>query len=208
MNNTKVDGHWIRVDRSRPTVDASRSVFVGNLPYQAQESSLRPHFCRGCKLDESDVENVRIIRDKETMQCKGFGYVLFREKSMVSTALQTMHETDYLRRKLRVTVCGKRFKNRQGAPPAAAKEDGKDGPGSGSKRKIVDANGALQRILTRDKNNNDAKKRKRGDVTKKTKGGSANPHGLSRRAAVEAKTEKRIKKLKKRAARGMGKQKG
>ena len=187
--------HLIRVDRVNPTMDASRSVFVGNLPYQADEASLRQHFVDGCSLSSQDIENVRIVRDKATQQCKGFGYILFTTKTMATTALQRMHESTYKKRSLRVTVCGKRFKGRQG--DASEKE---------KTAKPVDAAGALKRILTKEAA---GKKRKRGDAPasagpKKT---AANPNGISRRQASEAKLEKRHKKLQKRAAKGMGKTK-
>ncbi|KAI2491230.1 hypothetical protein MHU86_23336 [Fragilaria crotonensis] len=197
LNNSMVGSHLIRVDRVNPTIDATRSVFVGNLPYQADEVSLRQHFVQGCALSNQDIENVRIVRDKVTQQCKGFGYVLFATKTMATTALQRMHESTYKKRSLRVTVCGKRFKGRKGDPSEKEK-----------KAKPVDAAGALKRILTKDIVGG-SNKRKRGDTLasagpKKT---VANPNGLSRRQASEAKLEKRHKKLQKRAAKGMGKTK-
>jgi anti-sigma28 factor (negative regulator of flagellin synthesis) len=69
---------------------------------------------------------------------------------------------------------------------------------------------ALKRILTKSTTEKSVKKqRPRGE--KKTSGGvksPANKSGLSRRAAVDAKVEKRVKKLKKRISTGMGKQRG
>jgi nucleolar protein 12 len=85
-------------------------------PTQTDEASLRQHFVQGCSLANEDIENVRIVRDKLTQQCKGFGYILFTTKTMATTALQRMHETTYKKRNLRVTVCGKRFKGRKGDP--------------------------------------------------------------------------------------------
>ena len=197
LNNSMVGTHLIRVDRVNPTIDASRSVFVGNLPYKADEVSLRQHFVEGCSLNIQDIENVRIVRDKVTQQCKGFGYVLFTTKTMATTALQRMNESTYKKRSLRVTVCGKRFKGRKGDPSEKEK-----------KAKPVDVAGALKRILTKEVVAG-ANKRKRGDTSasagpKKT---VANPNGLSRRQASEAKLEKRHKKLQKRASKGMGKTK-
>lgn len=207
-NNERVgDGFMIRVDRAKPTLDASRSVFVGNLPYHAQETTLRQHFCEGCQLDsETDVENVRIVRDRDTKQCKGFGYVLFREKSMVTTALQRMDGTEYLRRSLRVSVCGKRFKSRgSGQQQQEQQHDGPTPRRNDNKKKkaMKDATGALKRIMAKEEK---SKKRKRGEP-KKTKTGGTNNGGVSRRAAAEAKVEKRYKKLKRRMSRGMGKNK-
>ena len=195
LNNFNVATHRIRVDRLEPTMDASRSVFVGNLPYQADEATLRQHFMKGCAISDVEIENVRIVRDKITQQCKGFGYVLFSTKSIATTALQRMHDSEYKRRNLRVTVCGKRFKGRRG--DASEKEKA---------QKPVDAAGALKRILKKEAIGT---KRKRGDTS--SAGGPqktvANPGGVSRRQASENKLEKRHKKLQKRASKGMGKTK-
>lgn len=195
LNNSLVGIHLIRVDRVNPTIDASRSVFVGNLPYQTDEASLRQHFVLGCSLANEDIENVRIIRDKLTQQCKGFGYILFTTKTMATTALQRMHESIYKKRNLRVTVCGKRFKGRKGDPSEKEKTS-----------KPVDAAGALKRILVKEAAGT---KRKRGGDVKPSgpKVTTNNPKGLSRRQSSEAKLEKRHKKLQKRAAKGMGKTK-
>lgn len=207
LNNTTVgsDGLFLRVDHATPTQDASRSVFVGNLPYQADETTLHKHFCQECGCDDADVEGVRIIRDKETMQCKGFGYVLFRDASMVAVALRKMHESKYMKRDLRVTVCGKRFKGRRGE----AKDDSKRRSFEG-KRSSAAAEGAIKRILGKKPSKADAKaatkkRRARGETKK---GKSAKSAGLSKRAAAEAKVGKRMKKIQKRVSKGMGKARG
>jgi nucleolar protein 12 len=191
-NNRMVEGHCIRVDRVDPTQDPSRSVFIGNLPYQADEQSLRKHFVEGCSLSLQNIENVRIIRDPITQRCKGFGYILFEDKTMVSTALQRMNESTYQKRTLRVTVCGKRCKGRKGAP---SEKNEPKGP--------VDVAGALKRIL---KKESVGRKRKRGDSTQRSTG-TTRSSSTSRRQASEAKLEKRQKKLQKRVSKGMGKTK-
>ena len=211
LNNTTVgnEGLRLRVDHAAPTQDASRSVFVGNLPFAADETTLRKHFCDGCGCDEADVEGVRIIRDKETMQCKGFGYVLFRDATMVAVALRKMHESKYMKRDLRVTVCGKRFKGRRGE----AKEESKRRSFEG-KRSSAATEGAIKRILGKkptkaDEKASKKKRRARGE-TKKGKGTKigAKSAGLSKRAAAEAKVGKRMKKIQKRVSKGMGKARG
>lgn len=211
LNNTTVgEGLFLRVDHATPTMDASRSVFVGNLPYQADESTLHKHFCDGCGCDDEDVEGVRIIRDKETMQCKGFGYVLFRDQSMVTVALRKMHESKYMKRPLRVTVCGKRFKGRRGE---AKNDDGKRRSFEG-KRSSAQAEGAIKRILGKKPSKKDekvsSKKRRARGETRKGKGAAkgAKSAGLSKRAAAEAKADKRMKKIQKRVSKGMGKARG
>jgi RNA recognition motif-containing protein len=190
----------IRVDRASPTVDPSRSAFVGGLPYGAEESSLQEHFAKGCDLDFKDIEGVRIIRDKENFQCKGFGYVLFRETNMVPAALK-LHESIYLNRPIRVMVCGKRFKGKKedqnaGKPKYKASQE---------KEKVTV--GAFRRIIAKQqKEAVQTHKRKRGDKKKATTTKAA-AGGLSKRAAIDKKVEKKVKKLQKRISKGMGKSK-
>ncbi|KAG7352720.1 RNA-binding protein [Nitzschia inconspicua] len=200
-NNLSIDGMRIRVDRASPTVDPSRSVFVGGLPYAAEESTLQEHFVKGCDLQVQDVEGVRIVRDNETFQCKGFGYVLLREKSMVPTALK-LHESVYMKKPIRVLVCGKRFKGKKGQKDVGATPKYK---ASQSEEKITV--GAFRRIIAKQQQealqNN---KRKRGDK-KKFSTIKASAGGLSKRAAIDKKVEKKVKKLQKRLSKGMGKSK-
>jgi nucleolar protein 12 len=227
LNNTQItdaasgEKRGMRVDHAQATTDASRSVFVGNLPYATDEDSLQAHFVKGCDLedDKTAIEGVRIIRDKSTYKCKGFGYVLFRDLSMVTTALRNMHESTYMKKELRVMVCGKRFKGKKGEEGDVANKKQRTFEGRRSTGP-VDRTGttstpdgkaasvsALKRILTKSNTAATTKKvRPRGGK----KSGIQTPAakaGLSRRAAVDAKVEKRVKKLNKRVAKGMGKQK-
>ncbi|XP_037104481.1 RNA-binding protein 34 [Syngnathus acus] len=76
----------IRVDRvsseSVQSHDHKRSVFVGNLNFELNESALRRHF-EVCGA----VEAVRLVRDRNTGLGKGFGYVLFESGDSVQLAL-------------------------------------------------------------------------------------------------------------------------
>jgi nucleolar protein 12 len=194
-NNAIVDGMRIRVDRASPTVDPTRSVFVGGLPYGAEESSLQDHFVKGCALDLDDVDGVRIVRDKETFQCKGFGYVLFKEKTMIPQALK-LHESMYMNKPLRVLVCGKRFKGKKGEVKPKYDTPQKE------ERVTV---GAFRRMIA--KQSKEVVKlniRKRGEK-KKSSATKAAAGGLSKRQAIEKKVEKKVKKLQKRITKGMGK---
>ncbi|KAF9911692.1 Nucleolar protein 12 [Lobosporangium transversale] len=91
----------IRVD----TVDGAKkhqpkkSVFVGNLAFDAQEEDLW-NFFKDC----GDIENVRIIRDNKTNLGKGFAYVQFQDRASVDVALR-LHDTKMGSRKLRVVRC-------------------------------------------------------------------------------------------------------
>lgn len=197
MNNTSIPnskGLLFRVDHAKPTLDSSRSVFVGNLPYKADEMSVREHFKNGCGFGDDVIENVRIVRDSATQKCKGFGYVLLKDKSYLAYALE-MHESQYKNKEMRVQVCGKRFKGRKGA----AKEETRD------------TSGALQRVLKKAKKNvtptlsGDKERKKRG--VKKVGAKKSGNSGMSKRAASEKKFGKRVKKIQKRLQKGMGKTK-
>jgi len=197
-NQLDLNGFKIRVDRSKPTVDPSRSVFVGNLPYAAKESTLQEHFEERCLLDSGDVVGVRIVRDKETFQCKGFGYVLFREKNIVPAALK-LHDSTYMKKKIRVMVCGKRFKGRKGdASKPKQKSQTSEKTSVGAFRRIV-AKQQKEALVTN--------KRKRGEKKKNATVTKAGAGGKSKRAVLDKKVEKKVKKLQKRMTKGMGKNK-
>lgn len=193
----------IRVDTASPTLDPKRSVFVGNLPYQADEASLQDHFVQGCGLEIHQVKGVRIIRDKETFQCKGFGYVLFEDATLVATALQKMHESIYMKRPLRVKVCGKSLKGRRGQEQPKKKKQR-----TNTNDEVVAPTGAFRRVISASKTAGNAptgaKKNKRLRGEKKKSKPGIKP-GVSKRAASEAKAEKRAKKIEKRMSKGMGK---
>ena len=195
----------IRVDHAKTNYDARRSVFVGNLPYNADESTLQEHFAKTCQLEITDVEGVRIVRDKETYAAKGFGYVLFRDRAMVATALQRVPETVYMDRPLRVMVCGRRFKGKNGSDSSGNYSS------SRKKAKTNDASsmGALKRILAKQQQQQQdggSQKKRRARATKKSGDKNmARQPGVSKRAAAEAKVDKRVRKIQKRIKQGMGK---
>lgn len=202
MNNTvheKSNGLILRVDRCKPTIDSTRSVFVGNLKYEADEMSLRKHFENGCGFESDVIENVRIVRDAETMKCKGFGYILFKDKSYIPYALE-MHDSIYMKKELRVLVCGKRFKGKRGAQKIKTTNDASH------------VHPAEQRLMKKSKmtaedilRSKEDKKKKRG--IKKTGSKQAIGSGVSKRAAAGKKMDKRMKKIEKRISKGMGKTK-
>jgi len=213
LNNTTYQSHTLRVDNASPTIEPGHSVFVGNLPYGADEETLREHF--EDKLSEGDfneadgeaISGVRIIRDNETQKCKGFGYVILRDATLVPLALQ-LHETKYMKRELRVMVCGKRFKGKRGSDNKAnltGKPRSFEGQRATSdttksstrKRKAEGASsssGSGGKVM----------KRRARSEKKAAPGGKP---GMSKRAASEQKVNKRVKKLQNRAVKGMGKKK-
>ncbi|KAH9104138.1 hypothetical protein AeMF1_019695 [Aphanomyces euteiches] len=126
LNGSTFFNKTLRVDRKVVTMDARRSVFVGNLSFTATDDEVREHFDKALRddADEMVVESVRIIREKTTHKGKGFGYVLFKDVSTAAKAL-SLNGSKMGKREIRVTVCGKRFKNTHGEKKAEAKFEGR-----------------------------------------------------------------------------------
>ena len=99
LDGTLMEGRHVRVDLAgRSQVHAQqRSVFVGNLPFTADEEVLREAFS-----DCGEVEAVRIVRDAKTGAGKGFGFVIFKEQSGVLFALKQNNRLELEGRLLRV----------------------------------------------------------------------------------------------------------
>ncbi|KAJ1933178.1 Nucleolar protein 12, partial [Linderina pennispora] len=76
--------------------DMKRSVFIGNLDFEAEEEDLWRHFGT-C----GSVENVRVVRDATTNLGKGFAYVQFVDRATVDLALK-LDGSLLAKRKLRV----------------------------------------------------------------------------------------------------------
>jgi nucleolar protein 12 len=257
-NNTVYDNRTIRVDRvvfddNSMSVDGGRnsatsknnnaknSVFVGNLPYGADEETLRQHFMSVLLGDNSSgsssssneedesasiITGVRIIRDSETQQCKGFGYIALQDGTYIADALRA-HGTVYMKRELRVMICGSKGMKKGGSGGSGGAKS-LAGRGGGSRPRTFDGQRTtLKNYTSTSKNNNNDNKRKfddgvgRGSATKKrrarsekktTDGGggkssSSKGERLSKRAATEARVKKRVKKLQQRVVKGMGKKK-
>lgn len=218
LNGKLIEGtdFFLRVDLAKPTIDSTRSVFVGNLPYKADESTLRKHFVKECEIKQEDIENVRIVRDSETMQCRGFGYILLKEKHMIPEVLN-MNDTEYMKKQIRVQVCGKRFKGKRGNGPkksdnltgAAKRHSEKFTKAEAKKEKLSPPKVKSSRKMSTDKANiktdkNSAKKR---GVKKVTPFKASGQTGISKRKESKKKVEKRVKKIQKRISKGMGKAK-
>ncbi|KAL4152516.1 hypothetical protein PRNP1_009445 [Phytophthora ramorum] len=105
----------IRVDRSDPVIDARRSVFIGNVPFKCTDEQMMLFFAKRLRTEEEPepIENVRLIRDRESGLGKGFGYLLLKTQALVAKTL-ALRDLKMETRELRLQVCGKRFKNNRG----------------------------------------------------------------------------------------------
>ncbi|RQM14394.1 hypothetical protein KXD40_000519 [Peronospora effusa] len=125
LNGTILVQKKIRVDRSKPVVDARRSVFLGNVPLKCTDDQVVQFFTKRLKTKEEPepIENVRIFRDRESGLGKGFGFLLLKTQALVAKTL-SLRDLKMENRELRVHVCGKRFKNLRGEESAKEKFEG------------------------------------------------------------------------------------
>jgi RNA recognition motif-containing protein len=72
-----------------------KTIYVGNINYQATEDDLRPVFA-----EYGEVISVKIINDRETGRSKGFGFV--EMESGADAAIEELDGKDFQGRRLRV----------------------------------------------------------------------------------------------------------
>ena len=62
-----------------------RKIFVGGLPFAADEGEIREEFGRF-----GDIEDVYLPRERETGKSRGFGFITFRDGRDAEEASRTM----------------------------------------------------------------------------------------------------------------------
>ena len=73
-----------------------KKLFVGNLPYSANETDLQNFFAEnGVTLD-----SVTVMRDRFTGQARGFGFVEISDDSAAGRAVENCHGKDLMGRTL------------------------------------------------------------------------------------------------------------
>ena len=75
----------------------SRKLYIGNLPYSATEQTILSKFS-AC----GTVESVKLITDRDTGRSKGFGFIEMGSESEARAAIETLNNTDFDGRPLRV----------------------------------------------------------------------------------------------------------
>ncbi|SCU71827.1 Double RNA binding domain protein 9 [Trypanosoma equiperdum] len=100
-NGVVVEGRHIVVTTLDPEgreYAPETSVFVGNVAYDSNEEALWNFFVeKGIR----DVKRVRLVRDRESGMCKGFGYVEFQSKGSVAAAI-ALRGTLFMDREIRI----------------------------------------------------------------------------------------------------------
>jgi len=74
-----------------------RKLYVGNLPYSANQDSLQETFSQ-C----GTVDSVNVITDRDTGQSKGFGFVEMSSDSEAQKAIQELNGTEIDGRAIKV----------------------------------------------------------------------------------------------------------
>ncbi|MGF1911605.1 RNA-binding protein [Vibrio kasasachensis] len=77
---------------------ATKTLYVGNLPYKANESHVKELFAK-----HGEVFAVRLMKDKRTGKRRGFGFVVMAA-SDAETAIAALNEQDYMQRTLKVRI--------------------------------------------------------------------------------------------------------
>ena len=71
-------------------------LFIGNLPYDANESDIRQLFAEfwGVPVDvvEERIESIKVIRDWKTGKSKGFGFLQFYEPMVATSTMVSMNQ--------------------------------------------------------------------------------------------------------------------
>lgn len=83
--------------------NASKKLFIGNLPWKASESELQQLF-----EQHGTVLSVKIVLDNYTGKSRGFGFVEMGSAEEAQEAIRNLNNTPYLGRELRVSLAEER----------------------------------------------------------------------------------------------------
>lgn len=72
-------------------------IYVGNLPYQADDQKLQELFSQ-----HGTVSSARVVVDKFSGESKGFGFVDMPDQAEALTAIKNINDQDFMGRNLRV----------------------------------------------------------------------------------------------------------
>jgi len=106
-----------------------KRLYVGNLPYDADEASLRATFGQ----DGRTVERVHIVLDRETQRPRGFAFVEMATEEQARQAIASLDGTVLGARQLRVTEAEDRRPAGPGGPGGPGGQRGPGGPPRGDR---------------------------------------------------------------------------
>jgi cold-inducible RNA-binding protein len=73
------------------------NIYVGNLPYEVTEEQLQEAFAAF-----GEINSVKILRDRDTGESKGFGFVEMASDDEAKAAIEALNENDSLGKPLKV----------------------------------------------------------------------------------------------------------
>ncbi len=79
-------------------------LYVGNLPFSVEESSLRALF----EQNEREVTEVHLVTDRETGQLRGFGFVEMGSSEHADAAIRELNGYEFEGRQLHVNEAHER----------------------------------------------------------------------------------------------------
>ncbi|ENM5763876.1 RNA-binding protein [Vibrio mimicus] len=80
------------------TSSTTKTLYVGNLPYKANESHVKELFA-----EYGEVFAVRLMKDKRTGKRRGFGFVVMAA-GQAQAAIDALNEKEYMQRTLKVRI--------------------------------------------------------------------------------------------------------
>jgi cold-inducible RNA-binding protein len=86
----------------------NKKIYVGNIPYQVKEEDLQAFFAH-----YGAVENVVIVKDRDTGKVKGFAFVTFETQQQAQAALEA-NGKDFEGRSIRVNMANDDDRRRTG----------------------------------------------------------------------------------------------
>lgn len=86
------------VNSESPNTQALTTLYVGNLPYRANEQAVKQHF-----QSFGEVSSVRLMKDKRTGKRKGYGFVEISSQD-AQTAINKLNDSEFQDRTLKVRL--------------------------------------------------------------------------------------------------------
>ncbi|KAG6663742.1 heterogeneous nuclear ribonucleoprotein Q [Carya illinoinensis] len=93
-------------------------VFIGGLPRDAQEEDLR-NLCEPI----GEIIEVRLMKDKETGDAKGYAFIAFKTKEVAQKAIEEIHNKDFKGKNLRCSLSETKHRLFIGNVPKSLTED-------------------------------------------------------------------------------------
>lgn len=81
------------------------TLYVGNLPYRADEDAVQEHF-----EQQGKVVSVRLMKDRRTGKRKGYGFVEMNAKGAVK-AIKNLNDSTFQERTLKVRLAKEKVEN-------------------------------------------------------------------------------------------------